>query len=156
MLWPILASACVAGTFEAAREQTLPWLEARLGNHPLRVMVANSLGEQQRGLMFRPSLKEGEGMLFVHDSPRILSFWMKNTLVPLDLLFFSPKGEVTEWIQGLKPDPGIPEDELPSYTSREEAQFALEVASGTIAKWGIRKGDRLTVPGFPGFPGFPP
>lgn len=143
--WSLLACGC-AGTL-VSQEQTLPWVEARLGNHPLRVMVAKTPAEQQRGLMFRPSLGDGEGMLFAHESPRILSFWMKNTLVPLDLLFFSPRGDVTEWIEGLEPDPGLPDEELPSYTSQKEAQFALEVASGSIRKWGLRKGDRLTVPG---------
>lgn len=124
--------------------QSLPWIEARLGDRPLNIMVARSDFEKRTGLMFRRELRENEGMLFENSSPSFLTFWMKNTWLPLDLVFFSPRLEVTEWILDLKPGMVIPDEDLPLYQSRGKAQYALEVPSGSVARWKLRVGERLS------------
>jgi len=126
--------------------QNLPWVDARLGVRQLRIMVARTEAEKRTGLMFRTELGENEGMLFVYPAPQMMTFWMKNTILPLDLLFFSNDLELTESIPGMKPGIGIPETELPRYSSAKAAQYALELASGTVKKWGIVPGNRLEVP----------
>lgn len=123
--------------------QELPWIDARLGDRPLRIMVAKTEFEQEKGLMFRRVLQENEGMLFAFPFPQIVDFWMKNTSLSLDVVLFSPKLEITEFLLNLQPGTGIPNIALPSYQSRGKAQYALEVPAGSVAKWKLRLGERL-------------
>lgn len=96
--------------------------------------------------MFRDSLEPDMGMLFCYSSPRLMHFWMKNTRIPLDIVFFSGDLVVSESIAGMKPGVGVPDGLLPRYSSTMPAQYALELASGTIQTWGIKPGMRLSVP----------
>ncbi len=126
--------------------QELPWVDVRLGETPLRVMIARTEQEKRTGLMFRRRLAPDEGMLFVYDSPHQMTFWMKNTLLPLDLVFFGPDLTVTEFIEGMVPGVGRSDDELPRYTSTGPAQYALELASGSVRRLGITPGLSLEIP----------
>ncbi|HBN08750.1 MAG TPA: hypothetical protein DD435_08910 [Cyanobacteria bacterium UBA8530] len=144
---PLFLGSCLSNfSTTSLKAQELPWVEARLGDHPLRLMIARTDFEKRKGLMFRRKLDESEGMLFVYDAPEPLSFWMKNTFLALDLVFFSPGLEVSEIVLGLKPARGIPDARLPGYESHGEAQYALELLSGTVKKWGIGLGDKLELP----------
>lgn len=96
--------------------------------------------------MFYETLPENEGMLFVYSSPRIMSFWMYNTRIPLDLVFFSDQLTVTEWIESMQPGYGTVPTLLPRYVSQLEAQYALELNAGAIKKLGIKVGDSLEIP----------
>lgn len=120
--------------------------DATLAGKPFKIMLTRTSDEKAKGLMFFDKLAENEGMLFVYDSPRVMSFWMKNTKVPLDLVFFSENLEVTEWIEGMIPGYGKPDFMLPRYVSDFPAQYALELASGTVARLQLKKGDRLEIP----------
>ncbi len=126
--------------------QELPWVSARLGEVQLRVMIARTDQEKRTGLMFRRTLAPDEGMLFVYDTPHQMTFWMKNTVLPLDLIFFGPDLAVTESIEGMVPGIGIPDEQLPRYTSTRPAQFALEMASGSVSRLGITPGLTLEIP----------
>src|SRR3546814_14770977 len=80
---------------EAEREATIPVTIAMAGQaHRFDVEVARTDAEQDRGLMFRTSLPENGGMLFPFKKPRIGSFWMKNTLIPLDMIFIRDRKSV--------------------------------------------------------------
>ena len=126
--------------------QNLPFEPAQLGSHSLKLMIARTYEEKRVGLMFRQQLAPDEGMLFVYDEAVPMSFWMKNTRLALDIVFFSPDLIVTEDIQGMVPGYGVPEYQLPHYSTQGLAQYALELASGTVARLNIRPGDRLKIP----------
>jgi len=107
----------------------------------VRVEVADDLAEQAKGLMDRTALGENRGMLFVFPEERELSFWMKNTLIPLSIAFIDSEERIVD-IQDMKPL----DDEPPNYVSAEPAQCALEVNQGFFEKRGVKVGDRVEVP----------
>ena len=112
-----------------------------LKGKPLWVKVARSEEEQSRGLMFRESLGWKEGMLFVYDREKILTFWMKNTSLPLTIAFLDRRGKIVD-IQALEPF------SLRVHYSALPAQYALEVNRGWFEKNGIQVGDVIQIPSF--------
>lgn len=110
----------------------------------LKVEMATSFEQRAQGLMNRKTLADGEGMLFVFDPPEVLSFWMKNTLLPLSIGFFSSDKLLME-IQDMEPSHGPVRDEfLPRYTSRQPAMYALEVPKGWFQKNKIKTNNRCS------------
>lgn len=108
----------------------------------LRVEIADDFGEDAQGLMFRKSLGEDCGMLFVYDHEETLSFWMRNTYIPLSIAYINSDGEIID-LQDMKPL----DDEPPSYVSAEPAQYALEVNQGFFRENGVEVGDQVELPG---------
>jgi uncharacterized protein len=108
----------------------------------VRVEVADDLAEQAKGLMDRTTLGENRGMLFVYPEERELSFWMKNTLIPLSIAFIDSERHIID-IQDMKPL----DDEPPHYVSPEPAQYALEVNQGFFESRGVKVGDSVELPG---------
>jgi len=109
---------------------------------PKRVVleVADTEEARSRGLMFRTSLQEDHGMLFVFETEGEHAFWMKNTYLSLDILFLSNKGDIVDLYHRLPP---CPLDPCPSYAPRAPARYALEVPAGFSERHHIRKGDRV-------------
>jgi uncharacterized protein len=107
----------------------------------VRVEIADNLWEQERGLMYRTALGEDRGMLFVYPSERKLSFWMKNTYIPLSIAYIDSKGRITD-ILDMKPL----DDKPPHYNSSEPVQYALEVNQGFFDKNGVKVGDHAQLP----------
>jgi uncharacterized membrane protein (UPF0127 family) len=103
---------------------------------PIRVEIARTDDERARGLMNRPSLPDGEGMLFVFEREQILSFWMKNTLIPLSIAFIRTDGRIAEIrdMQAL---------DVTTVSSARSARYALEVPQGWFTRAGIDSGDYL-------------
>lgn len=126
--------------------QQQPLVDATLAGRPVRLMLAKTETQRSYGLMFRAVLNADEGMLFCYDEPREMTFWMKNTLLPLDLILFDPDLRISEVIKGMKPGIGVSEALLPRYSSIRPAQYALEMASGTAEAWNLQSGDRLGIP----------
>ncbi|MCB9984007.1 MAG: DUF192 domain-containing protein [Rhodospirillales bacterium] len=93
--------------------------------------------QQAQGLMYRTEMPEDSGMLFFFRVPRKLSFWMKNTLIPLDMVFVHPDGTIHHIHHNAKP-----QDET-SITSKFPAKAVLELNGGTADKMGIKEGDQL-------------
>jgi len=87
--------------------------------------------------MFRRSLPENEGMLFVFKEPIELSFWMRNTLIPLDIAFVGPDGVILNIHQA------HPLDESILYRSAGAAKYVIETNRGWFARHGIGPGDRI-------------
>ncbi|PJZ55471.1 DUF192 domain-containing protein [Leptospira barantonii] len=108
--------------------------------HPLIVEVVNTQADRAKGLMFRKNLGENEGMLFVFSAPEYLSFWMKNTWIPLSIAYFNRDRRITD-IHDMKPNQTT---EL--YHSSEKALYALEVNQGWFAKRKIGKYGTLKIP----------
>jgi uncharacterized membrane protein (UPF0127 family) len=94
-------------------------------------------GERAKGLMWRSGLNGGEGMLFVYDRDIMMSFWMKNTLIPLSIAFISSRGEILEIFDM------VPQDTHP-VKSQRHCRYALEVPQGWFAEAGVRAGDMIT------------
>ena len=102
--------------------------------------VANSAETRAVGLMNRESLGQDRGMLFVFDEEQVLGFWMKGTLIPLDIIFIDSELFVVD-VQTMRPEHEIAPDPLPIYTSAVPALYAIEVNEGIAAKCGIEPGD---------------
>ena len=109
---------------------------------PVYVDVANDPEEQSRGLMFRKSMEWNNGMLFVFEDVKYLSFWMKNTYIPLDMIFVDKDLRIVDIKEDVQPCP-LQEDICASYPSKQPAKYVLEVNAGFVQQNGIRVGDIL-------------
>jgi uncharacterized protein len=109
----------------------------QVGDRTLRLQLAVTGAEVQRGLMERPALDPDEGMLFIFRGPQPMSFYMRNTPLPLDIGFFDPEGKLREHY------PMHPFDETPVRSRDDRLQFALEVRQGWFSEHRIRPGAGL-------------
>ena len=104
----------------------------------VQVEVADTYEKITRGLMYRPHLPENAGMLFLYPEERALSYWMKNTLIPLDIIYIDSDFEIVD-IHHAVPCEAEP---CPHYTSKLPAQYVLEVNAGFAREKGVQEGDR--------------
>jgi uncharacterized membrane protein (UPF0127 family) len=100
--------------------------------------------EHQQGLMYRENLAQDEGMLFVFETSREVSFWMKNTLIPLDMIFMDSDGVVTN-VAEADVETGVPDHLLTRYPSDGAVLYVLEVNQGLAAAHGIGPGTVATI-----------
>ncbi len=107
--------------------------------HGFSVELADTGAERSRGLMFRRELAEDRGMLFVYPASRPVSMWMKNTLIPLDMLFADATGRVVRIAEETEPL------SLRTIESGEPVKYVLEIAGGVAAKLDLTVGSRLEV-----------
>ena len=111
-------------------------IDIHVNGHRFHVEVADEPAERQHGLMERKSLGADEGMLFVFPEDQILSFWMKNTTIPLSLAYIDSNGVIRE-IHDLEPL------SLRPVSSRVSVRYALEVNQGRFAELGIEPGHKV-------------
>ena len=111
------------------------------GEIRLNVEVAATERAREKGLMYRTSLPENSGMLFVFEKERRLSFWMKNTYIPLDIAFIDSGGVITDILQMQPLDTSV------LYNSSTEVRYALEVNQWWFAKHGIIPGSKIGLHG---------
>jgi hypothetical protein len=123
--------------FPQQREETLSYLTIK--GREIRVEVARTEEEKARGLMFRDKLGIDEGMLFVYEKEEFLTFWMKNTLLPLSIAFIDRKGMIVD-IQDME------SFSLRTHTSARPARFALEMNKNWFRKNGVQPGDMVKIP----------
>lgn len=138
---PILAAAlaCSACAAEPAVPPGTPSVTLR--GHAFSVEVAATPAEQEQGLMNRTSMPADHGMLFVFPDAAPVTFWMKNTLIPLDMLFFNTAHRLVTMKTNVPPCKADPCREYPSGVP---VRYVLELNAGTAAKLGIHKGDVIT------------
>jgi len=115
-------------------------MQITINNKPLRVKLARTPEEQSRGLMNISSLPKDHGMLFVYPREQLLSFWMKDTSIPLQIAFIGADKRITQ-IESLKPY------SMASVKSKQPAQWALEVNLGWFDDNSIKVGDSVAIPG---------
>jgi uncharacterized protein len=108
---------------------------------PVEVEIADTDAERQTGLMGRTVLPENAGMLFVFEGEQALSFWMRDTLVPLSIAYIDAEGRIVD-IQNMQPLDDVP----PHYVSAEPARYALEVSQGFLEERGVTVGDFVELP----------
>ena len=114
-------------------------ITAHLGDRSLRLALADTPLLRSRGLMGVTSLGDLDGMLFSWDTAVQVSFWMKNTLIPLDILYLDSSGAVVD-VQTMTPQPGVPDSELARYPSAAPARYAIEMNAGLAQEYGIKPG----------------
>jgi hypothetical protein len=111
-------------------------IHSATGNHSFAVQIAATAEQQEHGLMFYRSLGANQGMIFPYDPPQQVSFWMKNTLIPLDMLFIRSDGTIARIVTA-KP---LDETAVPG---GEPVAAVLELRGGLAAELGIREGDTV-------------
>jgi Uncharacterized conserved protein len=130
-----------AGPARPADPKTLE-ITSKTGVHVFAVEIADNDAERAKGLMFRKSLPEGQGMLFDFGHEQDVAMWMENTYIPLDMLFIQGDGRILR----------IAENTVPLSTriipSGGPVRAVLEVIGGTARKYGIAPGDRVAFPIF--------
>jgi uncharacterized protein len=135
-------SGC-SGTVEPGLR--LPIEEVQIKGVLFELELALTPEERAEGLMGREKIAKNGGMLFIFPAeppyPNDLGFWMKNCLMPIDLLFLDPTGRVVAVHEMEPPMPGTPDHELPTYRSGVPAQFAIELKGGRAAELGVTNGD---------------
>jgi len=147
MITAALAGAALTACAGAGRAQAaLEPLEIASSRGPQRfqVEIADDDAERARGLMFRTSLAPDRGMLFIFEQAGEQSFWMKNTLIPLDIIFIGADGRILNIVAEATPKTLTPR------WSAGEAQFVLELRGGEAARRGIAPGDRVRHRAIPG------
>ena len=115
-------------------------IDTRSGSHGWMVELASDDASRSKGLMFRKSMAPKSGMLFRFETTRAVAMWMKNTFIPLDMIFADNSGKVTHIHRGAVPH------SLDVISSRVPARFVLEVNAGEADRHGITTGDRLRHP----------
>lgn len=139
----ILLSLCLSGCGQSepaavvAPKTASHFFEIKVGDRPVQMQLALLPAEMQHGLMGRLELAPDAGMLFVYLRPQRMSFWMRNTPLPLDIGFFDAEGKLREIYQL------HPFDETPVATRGDQLQFALEMNQGWFKANNIRPGDQL-------------
>ena len=137
-----LAGSCKEGTTDtppqsnAKPNASFPF---RIGEKSVEAEIAVTPNERQKGLMHRDSMPLGKGMFFVFEQPGPQKFWMKNTRIPLDIGYFSPRGKLLE-VHAAKPYDmnGVP-------SRSKNIQFVLELKLNGFREMGIGIGDRLNL-----------
>ncbi len=131
VMFTVLFSACGKG---------MEKVSMKIGKDRYSIEVARSQEELEKGLMNRRTVPVHTGMLFVFEKDRRLSFWMKNTLVPLSIAYLSSDGVVKE-IYSMVPE------SLAPVNSKHFVRYALELPEGSFTRSGVHVGDRITLPG---------
>ena len=112
------------------------------GQARFTVEIADDFDERAQGLMFRESMARGAGMLFLYDDAHAATFWMKNTLIPLDMIFIRPDGTIQHVHEN-----AIPGD-LTGISGGDGVIAVLEINGGLAARLGIAEGDAMQHPSF--------
>ena len=132
------ASAASPGTAPSGLDLVPLEIRSRSGTHHFTVEVARTPDQQAQGLMYRNALGADEGMIFPFPSPRPATFWMRNTLIPLDMIFIRADGTIARVAANTVP---LSEDTV---ASGEPVASVLEIKGGRSAELGITEGDRVT------------
>lgn len=138
LLFALMVMLCVGGC--AAGEA-----KVELRGKQFTVEIADSADERARGLMYRDRMDASAGMLFLFDRQETQAFWMKNTKIPLDILYFDQQWKLVGW--SLNTPPCSLGDQCPGYPSQAPARYVLELNAGTTEQLGAQFGDSLTVIG---------
>ena len=116
--------------------ETIPLvLQTRSGAHRFEVEIANTDEKRTVGLMYRRSLGQNAGMLFLYEPPQPIAMWMRNTYIPLDMIFISPDNRVHRIVERTEPF------SLQTIPSGGTVKGILEVNAGVAAKIGLKPGD---------------
>ena len=136
-LLTLAAVCCNISHAQGAPQLDLPRIKITAGMYLVDTQVAATPQQRSTGLMFRPQMPQGEGMLFVFDQANEQCFWMKNTLLPLTAAFVADDGTIVN-LEDMKPHT------TESHCSKEPVRYVLEMNQGWFEKKGIKAGTKLT------------
>jgi uncharacterized membrane protein (UPF0127 family) len=137
----LLGALLLAASLAAQADPFTRTAQIKIGPHPLRVEIAQSDPEREKGLMFRKSMGANDGMLFIFSEPAYHAMWMKNTLIPLSVAFVDGDGVILN-ILDMEPET------LDTHMSAGPSIYAIETNKGWFAQKKIKAGDKVT--GLPG------
>ena len=139
----LISALFAAGPAVAAEEQALE-IVTRSGVYTFTIELAATDEERSKGLMFRRELPEGRGMLFDFKQDMNVTMWMKNTYIPLDMIFIRADGRIQRIAENTEPE------STKIIAAGAPVRAVLEVIGGTAKKLGIKAGDRVAHPLFRG------
>jgi uncharacterized membrane protein (UPF0127 family) len=131
-----MAAAAPAQTFNMNTPQHLPTTQLTAGMYLITAQVADTEAERETGLMFRASMPDSEGMLFVFEQPAQQCFWMKNTLLPLSVAFIADDGRIVNMDE-------MKAQTLDSHCAAKPVRYVLEMNAHWFSKRGIKPGFKL-------------
>jgi uncharacterized membrane protein (UPF0127 family) len=114
-------------------------IHSQNGDHPFVLEMASSAEQQERGLMFRRSLAPNGGMLFPYSPPQVVGFWMRNTVIPLDMIFVRQDGKIARIATAKPLDETV-------VSSLEPVTMVIEIRGGRASELGIKEGDKVSPP----------
>jgi len=129
----------LGGCFHHVPSSGLPTVPMQIGNQQFTIEIADTPSKRSVGLMKRDEMPADHGMIFIFPEPDTYSFWMKNTRIPLDIIFIDANGRIAS-IQQMKPY------ELKSVSPPVAVKYAIELNEGAAAKAGAKVGDRISIP----------
>lgn len=131
--------ACLLGLAACAGSGGGSWVE--VGGQRYGVEVAKTAEERARGLMFRDDMPADRGMVFVHDSEDLQAYWMKNTKIPLDILYFDSRRRLVSQQRNVPPCSAG--DRCPPYPSEAPARYVLELNAGQAERLKLENGAEM-------------
>ena len=131
------AAHCAAPAAEADLPRSALEIRSGGGRQWFNIRIADTSARQERGLMFVKKLPADQGMLFPNRKPQPVAMWMKNTLIPLDMLFIDSRGRIVCLIASARPE------SLEILSCDKPVKAVLEIAGGEAARRAIRVGDRV-------------
>ena len=137
--WILLSLFALVGLAQAAETSTLS-IDSSQGPQSFKVELATTPSQMELGLMYRQNLPADAGMLFVYPSEQSVAFWMKNTLIPLDMLFIGADGRIRRIVERTIP---LSTNPIPS---GDPVRAVLEINGGAAEKLGIQAGDMVHSP----------
>ena len=147
----ILLSVIISTYFLTTEEKQIPEKVAVVTFFPsnatsiaIKCEISSTPKERSEGLVNREELSDDRGMLFVYEIPQNLSFWMKNTLIPLDIIFLDKTGIVIN-IESANVEIDISDIDLKRYNSTSPTQFVVEINQGLSGLYGIKKGTPVLI-----------
>jgi uncharacterized membrane protein (UPF0127 family) len=142
LILSLLAASAVAQTGPLEDLASFPQTQLEIRGdataHRFKVWVADTPSRQSQGLMFVRDLPADQGMVFMHDPPRLASMWMKNTFIELDMIFIAPDGRIAKIAERTKPH------SLDTIASEVAVKAVLELKGGEAARRKLRVGDRVS------------
>jgi hypothetical protein len=129
--------AAVLQSFSTASLSILSPRDGKTLQHHFTVEIAETDAQRAQGLMYRPTLAADRGMLFIFPNDHVVSMWMKNTLVPLDMLFVDAGGKIVTIRERAVPG------SLKIVSSRIAVRAVLELAGGSVSRLGLMTGDKI-------------
>ena len=140
-LWLAGSALAQSITSTAGKPQlNLPRVQIQAGMHLINAQVASTPAQRNTGLMWRQSMPQNEGMLFVFEQPGVQCFWMQNTLIPLTAAFVADDGTIVN-LADMQPL------STQSHCSAAPVRYVLEMHQGWFAQRGLQAGSRLQTPG---------